>query len=91
MNDVVSESIYFVCGSIQLEQPEYSKNDQNTTIRLSDKEENHFSLCITRNENYSTWEHKCFEQFKTFMLAKRQIALWVKCINNTHVYGMWVR
>ncbi len=24
---------------------------------------------ITRNENYSSWEHERFEQFKTFVLA----------------------
>ncbi len=56
--------------SIELEQPEYSKNDQNTASRLCDKEENYtFSMRITKNENYSSWEHKRFEQLKTFVLA----------------------
>ncbi len=58
--------------SIQLEQSEYSKNNQNTASRMCEKEENYtFSMCITRSENYSSWEPKSFEQFKTFVLACR--------------------
>ncbi len=56
--------------SIQLEQPEYSKNNQNTASRMSEKEEKYtFSMRITKNEKYLHWEHERFEHFKTFVLA----------------------
>ncbi len=53
--------------SIQLEQPEYSKNDYNTAHKLCDKDDNYtFSMCISRNENYSHWVHKFFEHVQNF-------------------------
>ncbi len=54
--------------SILLEQPEYSKNNQNTASRMCDKEDNFtFLMRITSNEKYSHWENESFEHFKTFV------------------------
>ncbi len=64
----------YECPSIQLEQPEYSKNAVRTTrIQqvgcVTKKITIRFSMRITRNEKYSHWEYESFEHVQTFVLA----------------------
>ncbi len=77
---------------IQLEQPEYNKNDQNTASRLCDKEENYtFSMRIARNENYSSWEQERFEHVQNFRACLPKYHRWEVHYSNSQELARMTR